>query len=201
MVVLLPEGDGYVSIADLQALPNLATFTADELAEALEWFETTFEDYVGMAFVPRTATERLSGRCTTIMLKHWPVRSITAVRSYTSPSAYTEFTGDELADLQPDAAGEVKRYAGGYWPADVEVDYVHGQASPPADIVKAAKVAIQERLMEDRSARPADRTYGVATEQGIVRNILPGKDRPFGLADVDAVANRYRAKYRLPGIG
>ena len=201
-IIVLPEtGNVYVQLPELRALPNLASFTDDELAEAREWFETTFEDYVGMAFVPRTATERLTGRCSTIMLEHWPVRSITAVRSYTSPSVYTEFTGDELADLQADATGEIKRYAAGYWPADIEVDYVHGQAAPPADVVKAAKVAIQERLMEDRSARPADRTYGVATEQGIVRNILPGKDRPFGIADVDAVANRYRAKYHLPGIG
>ena len=203
-VIQLPEADNaYVTIAEIRALPNLGDttrFTDDELAQAREWFETTFEDYVGMAFVPRTATERLTGRCSTLMLKHWPVRSITAVRSYTTASVYTSFTADELADLLIDPTGSVRRYALGYWPADVEVEYVHGQEAAPADVRKAALVAIQEKLMEDNSGRPTDRTYGTATDGVFIRSILPGKDKPFGLASVDEVANRYRAKYKLPAI-
>lgn len=200
-IILLPEADNaYVSLQALRALPNLATFTDDELAQAREWFETTFEDYTGMAFVPRTATERLTAGCSTLWLKHWPVRSIVAVRSYTSPTVYTAFTADELADLQSDDSGGIKRYSLGYWPADVEVEYIHGQEAPPADVRKAALIAIPERLMSDRSGREADRTYGVATDQGFVRNILAGKDRPFGIAAVDEVSNRYRAKYKLPAI-
>ena len=203
-VIQLPEADNaYVTIDEIRALPNLADttrFTDDELAQARDWFETTFEDYVGMAFVPRTATERLSGRCYTLMLRHWPVRSITAVRSYTTASAYTSFTTDELADLLLDPTGEVRRYGLGAWPVDVEVEYVHGQESPPADVRKAALVAIQEKLMEDNSGRPTDRTYGTATDGVFIRSILPGPDKPFGLASVDEVAGRYRAKYKLPAI-
>ena len=193
----------YVTLAHVRTLPNLAdssVYTDADIAEAMDWFETTFEDYVGMAFVPRTATERLSGRCSTLMLKHWPVRSITAVRSYTTASVYTSFTADELADLLIDPTGSVRRYGLGYWPVDVEVEYVHGQESPPPDVRKAALVAIQEKLMEDNSGRPTDRTYGTATDGVFIRSILPGPDKPFGLASVDEVANRYRAKYKLPAI-
>ena len=193
----------YVTLAQVRTLPNLADssrFTDAEIAEAMDWFETTFEDYVGMAFVPRTATERLSGRCSTLMLRHWPVRSVTAVRSYTTASAYTSFTADELADLLIDPTGSVRRYGLGAWPVDVEVEYVHGQESPPADVRKAALVAIQEKLMEDNSGRPTDRTYGTATDGVFIRSILPGPDKPFGLASVDEVAGRYRAKYKLPAL-
>ena len=154
-----------------------------------------------MAFVPRTATERLSAGCSTIMPKHWPVRSITAVRSFTTATASTVFTEDELADLLVDDSGGIRRYSLGYWPADVELDYVHGQEAPPADVKRAALVAIQEKLMEDNSGRPSDRTYGTATDGVFVRSILPGKDKPFGLASVDEVAGRYRAKYKIPAIG
>ena len=204
LLIGLPEtGNAYVTIDEIRALPNLGDtdrFTDDELALAREWFETTFEDYTGMAFVPRAATERLAGRCSTLMLRHWPVRSITAVRSYTTASAYTSFTADELADLLIDPTGSVQRYGLGAWPVDVEVEYVHGQEAPPADVRKAALVAIQEKLMEDNSATPSDRTYGTTTDGVFVRNLLPGKDRPFGLASVDEVAGRYRAKYKLPAI-
>lgn len=205
-VILLPEtGDAYVTLAEIRALPNLGDenrFTDDDLADAREWFETTFEEYVGMAFVPRTATERLSGRCSTIMLRRWPVRSVTAVRSFTTATASTVFTAEELADLLVDDSGGIRRYSLGLWPADVELDYIHGQAAPSASIKKEALVAIQEKLLEENSGRPTDRTYGTATDGVFVRSILPDDDKhPFGIASVDALAVRLRKKYHLPGIG
>lgn len=203
-VILLPEtGNAYVTIDEIRALPNLGDdnrFTDDELAQAREWFETIFEDYTGMAFVPRLATERLDGRCSTLMLKHWPVRSVTAVRSFTTATASTAFTADELADLKVDPAGEIKRYSLGYWPTDVEVDYVHGQEAPPADVRREALTAIQEKLMEDNSGRPTGHVAGVASEGVFIRKMLPGKDAPYGIPSVDEVANRMRAKYKLPGM-
>jgi hypothetical protein len=203
-VILLPEtGNAYVTLDEIRALPNLGDdnrFTDDELAQAREWFETIFEDYTGMAFVPRTANERTGGGCQSLRLNHWPVRSITAVRSFTTATASTVFTADELADLLIDPTGYVRRYSLGYWPADVEVDYVHGQAAPPADVKREAKVAIQEKLMEDNSGRPAGHVAGVASEGVFIRKLLPGEDAPFGIPSVDEVANRMRAKYRVPAI-
>jgi hypothetical protein len=203
MPIVSSDPEHYVTLAEVRTLPNLGDptkFSDTAIFDAMDWFETTFEDYVGMAFVPRTATERLTGGCSTLMLQHWPVRSITAVRSYTTASAYTSFTVDELADLLVEPTGSIRRYSLGYWPADVEVEYVHGQLVPPADVKKAALVAIQEKLMENNSGRPTDRTYGTATDGVFIRSILPGPDKPFGLASVDEVAARYRAKYRVPAI-
>jgi hypothetical protein len=205
-VILLPETENaYVTLDEIRALPNLGDenrFTDDELADAREWFETLFEDYTGMAFVPRAITARFVGACgAELMLPHWPVRSIVGARVYTSTTAYTAFTADELADILIDGVGSLRRYSLGYWPSDVEIDYVHGQAAPPADVKREALVAIQEKLMEDNSGRPADRTYGVATDGVFVRSILPGEDKPFGIASVDECANRYRAKCRVPALG
>lgn len=202
---VIPASDGpyYVTLGEIRELPNLGDderFTDDDLTDAREWFETLFEDYTGMAFLPRTATERLAGHCSTIMLKHWPVRSITAVRSFTSATANTVLTAEQLADLLVDDAGGIRRYSLGSWPADVELDYVHGQETPPADVKREALVAIQEKLMEGNGGRPVDRTYGVATDGVFVRSILPGKDKPFGIASVDECANRYRAKYWVPAV-
>ncbi len=199
-IVILPDDtDHYVTLAEIRALPNLSSatqFTDDELALAREWFETKFEEHVTMAFLPRTATERLSGHCSTLRLNHWPVRSVTAVRSYTSPTASTAFTGDELADLLINPTGTIQRYSTGYWPADVEVDYIHGQEVPPAEVKDVALVAIRQKLLEDHSGDRGNRQLGVAQEGVFVRNT----QGPFFNDQVNDVANAYRAKYRLPAM-
>jgi hypothetical protein len=199
-IIVLPEVDsGYVTIPEIRALPNLGDitkFTDAELADARDWFETIFERHTGMAFVPRTATERLDGRYATIMLKHWPVIAVTAVRSYTSATGYTAFTVDELADLKVDPTGEIKRYAAGAWPGDVELDYIHGQAAPPADIKDAALVAIRQKLLRDQSGDRGNRQYGVAQEGVFVRNV----QGPFFNDEVNGIADAYRDAYKLPGM-
>lgn len=207
-IIILPEtGSAYVTLEEIRALPNLGDetrFTDDELGTARDWFETKFEAYTGMAFVPRTATERINGSGgSTLMLNHYPVRTVTAVRVYTSVTLNTAFTADELADILVDPTGEITRYTLGAWTygaRNIEVVYTHGQTAPPADVKREALVAIQEKLMEDHSGRPTDRTYGVATDGVFVRSILPGKDKPFGIASVDQCANEYRARYKLPAM-
>lgn len=209
-IIELPEaGFAYVTIAELRALPNLGdevAFTDDDLAEARETFETTFEEFVGVAFVPRTDTYLATGDGTpSLMLPHYPVRSITAVRLFTTASDFTDYTTDELAELVPTEWGEVKRYTGRFWPwslfgaPNIQITYTHGFDAPPADVKRAAKTAIQEALMQDNTARP-DRTYGTATEGVFVRNIIEDENHPFGLPGVDSVAVRYRKRYRVPAI-
>jgi hypothetical protein len=196
-------GGFFVALAEIRALPDMndtGKYPTADLIKARHWFETRFEAHTCMAFVPRAATERLNGRCSTLMLKHWPVREIIAVRSYTSPTVNVAFTVDELADLLVDSSGIVQRYSTGYWPVDVEVDYEHGQAAPPADVKDVALVAIREKLIEDVSGSRGNRQFSVATQDGIVRSSTPDADRPFGIPSVDAVANDYRSRYRVPAV-
>ncbi len=199
LLIGLDTTAAYVTLQELRALPNLgdtAKFTDAELTNARVWFETKFEEHTGMAFVPRSATDRLTGGGSALFLPRWPVRSITAVRSYTSPTVSTAFTAAELADLQTDPSGIVKRYTLGYWPADVEVDYIHGQAAPPEDVKDAALVAIREKLLKDNTGDRGNRHLGVATEGVFVRNTAG----PFFNDEVNDVANTYHKKYKLPAM-
>lgn len=189
---------GYVTLAEIRALPNLsdtAKFTNAEIAAAIDWFETTFEAYTGVAWVPRTVTDERHyvTSAGTLILDHMHPRSITAVRAYSTASASTAYTAAELADLRLDGSGVIRRVSLGNFTSGygmVAFDYSHGHDSPPADVVEAAKVAIRAHLIDDYQA---NRQYAVSTEAGIVRTSQPGPDRPFGLPEVDAVANRHRS--------
>lgn len=186
----------YLTVAQVRALPNLADtakFTDAEITAAIVWFETVFEDYTGVAWETRTVTgERhyvtSSGL---LILEHLYPRVISAVRSYSDATTTVAYTAAELADLRVDPSGVVRRVSLGAFTSGygvVAVDYVHyATVTPPSDVVEAAKVAVRAHLIDDYQA---NRQFAVSTEAGIIRTSQPGPDRPFGLPEVDAVANR-----------
>lgn len=192
-------GSYYVPFADLRAMPNLsdeAKFTDVELAAALEWFETKFERYTGVAWEPRTVTDERHylAAAATLTLNHMYPREITAVRSYTAAATYTEYTADELADLRLDPSGVVSRVSLGRFSSTyglIAFDYSHGFDAPPADIVDAAKVAVEAKVVADHTSARGDRQFSVQTQDGVARISTPGPKRPFGIPVVDEVANAY----------
>ncbi len=198
-----PVVAGYVGLADVRALPNLsdtAKFTNAEIAAAIDWFEATFEEYTGVAWVPRTVVDERHYVTSTgaIMLDHIRPRSVSAVRVYSTATVSTAYTATELADLRIDRSGVIRRVSLGAFVSTygmVAIDYSHGFDSPPPDVVEAAKVAVRAHLIDDYQA---NRQYAVSTEAGIIRTSQPGPDRPFGLPEVDAVANR--RNHRTPAI-
>lgn len=193
----------YVTLAELRALPNLddpTKFSNADLAAAIGWFETLFEDYTGVAWVPRQAVDERHyvGSSDLIILDHPFPRAVTAVRSYSDATTSTAYTGAELADLRLDDSGILRRVSLGSFTSGyglVSVDYSHGYASPPADVIEAAKTAIRAHLLDDYQA---NRQYAVSTEAGIIRTSQPGPDRPFGIPEVDVVANR--RNHSVPAI-
>lgn len=192
----------YVTLTELRALPNLADtakFTNAELAAACDWFEALFEDYTGVAWVPRTTLdERHYGTGGTLILDHLMPRTVSAVRSYSDATTTVAYTAAELADLHLEPSGVIRRNTLGWFSSGyglVAVDYTHGHDSPPPDVVEAAKTAIRAHLLDDYQA---NRQYAVQSEQGIIRTSQPGPDKPFGLPEVDAVANR--RIHRCPSV-
>lgn len=192
----------YVTLTDLRALPNLADttkFTDTELAAAADWFETLFEDYTGVAWVPRTVTdERHHGTGDLLILDHLRPRTVDAVRAYSTATTSVAYTPAELADLRLEPSGVIRRHTLGSFTSAyglIAVDYTHGHDAPPPDVVEAAKTAIRAHLIDDYQA---NRQWAVSTEQGIIRTSQPGPDRPFGLPEVDAVANR--RSHRCPSV-
>lgn len=192
----------YVSLEELRALPNLADttkFPDAALAAAASWFETRFEEYTGVAWAPRTVTdERHYGTGGILILDHLQPRTVSAIRAYSDATTTTAYTAAELADLHLEPSGVIRRNTLGWFTSGyglIAVDYTHGYDSPPADVVEAAKTAIRAHLLDDYQA---NRQYAVSTEAGIIRTSQPGPDRPFGLPEVDIVANR--RNHRCPSI-
>lgn len=187
----------YLTLAQVRALPNLsdtAKFTDAEITAAVTWFETLFEDYTGVAWEVRAVTgERHWAPGDLIVLNHLRPVSITALRTFTDAATSTAYTAAELADLRFDSAGIVRRNPNRVFTSAtyglVTVDYTHGYSVPPADIVEAAKTAVRDHLIVDYQA---NRQYAVQSEAGIVRTSTPdaAAGRPFGIPEVDAVANR-----------
>lgn len=177
----------------MKNMGNTNKFEDGEIDAAIAWFEVKFERYTGVAWIPRTVTDErhYATNAGTVILNHMFPRSITAVRAYSTASASTPYTAAELADLRLDDSGIIRRvslgsFASGY--GLIAFDYTHGFTVPPADVVEAAKVAIRDRLLGDNSG---NRAYSISTEAGIVRSSTPGPKTPFGLQDVDEVANAY----------
>lgn len=189
----------YLTTAQVRALPNLADtakFTDAEITAAVLWFETLFEDYTGVSWETRTVTDErhyLTSSGTVVLDRMYP-RTVTAVRAYSTATVSTAYTAGELADLRVDRSGVVRRVTLGNFTSGfgmLAFDYTHSfTTAPPADVVEAAKVAVRAHLIDDYQA---NRQYAVSTEAGIIRTSQPGPDRPFGLPEVDAVANRRRS--------
>jgi hypothetical protein len=200
----VPVSPTYVTVEQLRALPNLADtskFPDAELATAAVWFEVLFEDYTGVAWTPRTATdERHWGTGDLLILDHLKPITISALRAYSDATTTVAYTADELADLHLEPSGVIRRNTGGWFSSGyglVAVDYTHGFDAPPPDVVEAAKVAIRDHLIVDYQA---NRQYAVSTQDGIVRTSTPdaAAGRPFGIPEVDAVA--VRRSHRCPSV-
>lgn len=186
----------YVTRDQIRAMKNMGNikFTDPEIDTAIAWFEETFEDYTGVAWVPRTVLDERHYviNAAQIILNHLMPRTITAIRSYSAATTSTPYTAAELADLRLDGSGIIRRVSLGAFRSGyglVAIDYTHGFTTPPADVVEAAKVAIRDRLLSDNAG---SRVYAISTEAGVVRSSTPGPKTPFGIQAVDEVANRRR---------
>lgn len=195
-------GRFYLTEADLRDRANMADaakFTDAKFLAARNWFEGTFELATGVAWVPRYRRVRLSGDGSrTLLLPDLYPRRLLSVRAYTSATAYTSYTVDEIADIHAAEYGSLERLYLGTWArgaSNVVVTYEHGMDSPPSDVVEAAAVAIRDRLVSNVSG---NRTYAVQTQDGIIRNSVPGANRPFGIPEVDAVCSA--RDHRVPAI-
>jgi len=193
-------GGHYVSLADLRWQTNLgsdAKFPDDRLIEARRWFEDLFEQYTGVAWVPRYRKAFLDtwGTNGILVLPDSYIRTLRSL-SYTNVAGDTiALTGGDLVDVIVDDSGVLSRRSRTWWPPPsartITVAYEYGLDFPPADVVEAAKVAIADRVT---SGHAGNRQYSVATQAGIVRSSTPGPKSPFGIQFVDEVANRRRER-------
>jgi hypothetical protein len=198
-------GGYYVSLAELRALPNLSDttkFTTADLIDARQWFETKFERYTGRAFVPRYRRLVMWGSgVDTMQLPDQYIRTLRTVSFGT-----VDLSDAALANIALEASGQIRHF----WPlgingpddsfgvygstfprnARITLAYEYGLDQTPDDVADAAKQAIRSHLLNDETGRPM---LSIADGAGgTTRFATPGPNRPFGIPDVDAVANDRR---------
>lgn len=163
--------------------------------------EDEFEQITQVAFVPRYRRARVNGTGTSRLLLPNPmVRTVRSVRVYSSATAYTSYTADELAAIAVSASGVVTRTDGLAWAFGVQnivIEYEHGHDRPPAEIKRAAIARCRQRLNWGSSGIP-DRTQTFqATDVGTF-GLATAKVTKTGTDWIDAALERW--SMRVPGI-
>lgn len=193
-------GGFYFTLAELRnAQPDLADaskYPPEALLAARWQVEDEFEDIAGVAFVPRYRRARVLGHGTqTLILPDPLVRTVRSVWAYSTATAYTVFTADQLAALAPYAGGYITdgngiAFSCGF---DHVVAYEHGHDRPPADLQRLAMVRAREVANESKTTIPARAERYTSPEGTLVFSLLPGGPggRRTGNPDIDAALTRY----------
>lgn len=161
--------------------------------------ETECEWITGTAWVPRYKRLRVDGSGNgTLNLPVWNPRSVRSVRHYTSATAYTELSADELAALEVKEWGRLSRLDGGVFTAganNVVVEVEHGYDRPPADLREATLKRLRYLLNNVKSGIPDRATSFTVSDVGVFSISTPGQRGAWtGIPEVDAVYDRYSVK-------
>lgn len=183
-----------------QGLHNAARYPVAAIEDARRRVEDGFEEICEVAFFPRLKIATLSGdgSCSIFL----PGLRTTEVRfvQVRSGSAWTDFTEDELADLDLSLWGELSRYSGTWARGrrNVRVGFVHGYERVPEEIRRAGLILARTQLIE---SNVSDRNMSVSSEDGTFRLATAGVTRGswYGLPLVDSVLARYRE--HVPAVG
>lgn len=185
---------GYVvplsSVRTQKNLADIAKFTAAELGEARSWFEDLAEEFCDLSFIPRFRVEGINGDGSSVLrVKRRNARRLSFVKI---DGVTTTITGWDLSPngtVLADASLPVGVN-------NIEVGYEHGLDAPPADVARAALVAIRWRLLTDEAQQLPDRATSMTNEFGNVLISQPGGKRATGIPEVDSILSHYQ----LPGV-
>jgi hypothetical protein len=180
----------YFTTAELQALPDCASFLEAQILPAAAYFTTIVEREIGEPFIPRSFTDTLDGGwLTSLILSHAYVRSLTTVT----------VDGVSVSTSLLTATGGVLRYLDGTtWsntqPSNVVVTYSAGRYTTcPADIKNGVMWATRDRLLGQSDSAGIDIRKTSMTNElgGTTTYLLPGEKRPTGYPDLDALIASY----------
>lgn len=202
-------GGYYASIADIRAAqPSLTDGSyPDEVVLRARWeTEIEFEAACRVAFVPRYARGRYSGRGLPVLPLAQPMlRSVRSVRYYSDATNYTSETAPNVAAISADEGGiarfvnDVSVFPSGR--ANVVVEVEHGFDRPPADVRQAFFARVRSRLNMAKSGIPDRAVTYTTTEGGTFGIATPSASWwETGLPEVDTVLRRYRDRF-APVLG
>lgn len=196
----------YLTPDDLKGDPSLARLaTIDDatLAAYIAEFEDVAEDYRGVAFTPRTATETVwpSGR--TWLLTKPRVRSITTVTIGGTVVPSTAWIFDGLTGIivvHVGTAAKLWPVAG--LPVPTVVTYEHGFDAPPPGLLRACRQYVRAVALRDQQAVERDVVTQGFEGGGYTRYSTPdpAAGRPTGFGEVDRLLSML-PDYRCPVVG
>lgn len=166
--------------------PALQDKTDDEIEAMRLTVEEELEHECGVAFEPRTTTEKVSGDGCTGLWLSWPkIRTVTAIE--VDGVAYTSSQLEGVSIEPYGGIYSLSSFTRGH--GNVEVTYTHGYDEPPRTIRQAAliltKVWLNQGPIDDRATTVAD-------EQGTTVYSTPGlRGVKYGIPAVDAAVQSY----------
>ncbi len=187
----------YFTTAELRAaypeLVNTERYTDAKLEAARLFAEQWFEAAARVAYVPRIATETVTGNGRRVLfLSHWvEVGPVSAVAIDTVP-----LTETELAELTVRKHGVIERPEP--WPdgASIEVTYTHGYSEPPEAVKHAVMVLAAEQVLPSTIPR---RATSISTDVGSYRISQADATGKTGIPEVDAIIALFGAAKPVTG--
>jgi hypothetical protein len=178
------------TVARVKEYRRITTSAHDgQLAELVEGVSRALESYVGRPLVQRshTAERRHGNGWNELVLDHWPVIGTPVVRVDGSAIAEgTDFRVRADWGILERIAGDDSAWA--CWEGDIEVDYVSGYATIPADLRLAATKQVVHEFSQTTAGGGRLGVTATASERGGQATY-----EPDGLlASVRAVLDRYR---------
>ena len=174
-------------------------FTDTELNDYIAEFEGLVENYRGVAFTPREATETVDlpdGGATRIILDQPRVRSITSVTVDGDVAAADTYRLDDQGAVVVDGTATV------FTGTSLTVVYQHGYDSPSPALLRACREYVRSVALADRSNVGRDvirQSAGEMTTQYSTPD--PDRGRPTGFLEVDRLIN-LQPNHRLNvGVG
>lgn len=183
----------YMTVDDLrEAVPALnddGKYPDALLAGYITEFEEIAEDYRGVAYIPRTATETLTvpQTGTIIQLRHIRVRAITSVTIDGTLIDASSYSYTDHGTIQS-RVGFLGR--GLYPQATAVIVYSHGYDSPTQSLLRGCREYVRIAAVADRSAVPRD-IIATSADGMTTRFSTPDKraGRPTGYLDIDRLLN------------
>lgn len=200
-------GGFYASVRQVRdsdaVLDDPRKYSSAQIVAARRSVEREFEDYTGVAFVPRYRRVRLDGTGKDeLVLPDSELRSVRSVREYDSDNNFETYTNPELAAIPASRAGVAVRTDGELWErgrSNIVIEYLHGYDRPPADVLEAFYLRVRDILNRQNRGVPDRATTFTSEVGGTYSLLVAGRNGSItGIPDVDVVLRRYSR--RIPGI-
>lgn len=200
-------GGYYASVRTIResdpVLEDSRKYPAAAIVAARRTVEAEFEDYCGVAFVPRYRRVRLNGSGREeLVLPDTELRSVRSVREYDTDNNFETYTAGELAAIPENPAGLAVRTDGEIFERgdrNVVVEYEHGYDRPPQDILEAFFLRVRDVLNRSNRGVPDRATTFTSDVGGTYSLLVAGRGGSItGIPDVDVALRRHSRK--VPGI-